>query len=212
MGNQSRMSPLTALFLGISAVLVTCIAAATGVALFGLSIVDHKADQVFGVADLTVEGIPKIIDSLTEGMPDLLKSLPPVIADAVHDVRAPEYAANLEIIADLRPAGHDGRLRPVLTITNQGDKLVTLLCVRAAALDESGTPWYEWTEVVATPLAFDNCWRGPLMPGSTRHVVMSGYRSIRREGASNLRTVCEISDVRVWNSPGTETVALADSD
>ena len=76
MNGHSRMSPLTALFLGISAVLLTSIAAAAAVGLYGLRIVDGKADRVFGLADQTVGGIPEIIESVTEGLPELVESLP----------------------------------------------------------------------------------------------------------------------------------------
>jgi hypothetical protein len=206
------MSPLTALFLGISAVLLTCIAAAAGVTLYGMRIVDCKADQVFGLADQTVEGIPDIIESVTEGMPELFKSLPPVFADAMHDRRAPEYAGHLAVTADLRPTGRQGRWSPVVTITNQGEELVSLLCIRVAALDANGSPRGEWTEVVATPLAIDHHWRGPLMPQATRHVVLRDWRGIDSEQAAGLRAVYEISELRVWNGQAQGADAPAETD
>lgn len=204
MNGHSRMSPLTALFLGISAVLLTIIAAGAALGLYGLRIVDGKADLVFGLADQTVGGIPEIIQSVTEGLPELVESLPPVLADAVNDRRAPDYASHLEVTADLRPTGPGGRMSPVVTITNRGDELVTLLCVRVAALDAHGSPRREWTEVVATPLAIDRCWRGPLMPQSTRHVVLCDWRGLSPEQGVSLRTVYEISELRVWNGPADE--------
>ena len=150
---------------------------------------------------------------------------PRIVAKAIGIVNAdhPEPAAAVAQLlrfvdqnrrARLPPAGNVTieAVRPVVSIANQGDKLVTLLCLRAAALDQDGTPRHEWTEVVATPLAIDNSWRGPLMPGATRHVVMCDWRGIRPEAGSGLRAVCEISELRVWSGQAETKLAQADSD
>jgi len=82
--------------------------------------------------------------------------------------------------------------------------------VRVAALDVDGVARREWTEVVATPLAIDDDWRGPLLPGSKRHVVLSSWRGVSAASATAIRGDVEISDVRVWRgSDGKLSVASA---
>ncbi|MCP4250582.1 MAG: hypothetical protein GY778_26365 [bacterium] len=206
---KSRMSPFTAGALGFSAIVVSCIGAAAAVALYGLNIANHKVDQVLGLADHTVGGIPSIIESVTEGIPEILDSLPAVFSDAIHDRRAPDYVGNLDIEADLRVTGRDDRWSPVLTITNRGDEMVSLMCVRVAVLDESGAPRREWTEVVATPLAFDRHWRGPLMPQATRYVVLHDWHGIDAEHARTWQPVVEVSELRLWTGEADTQVAHA---
>jgi len=60
--------------------------------------------------------------------------------------------------------------------------------------------------VVATPLAIDDDWRGPLMPGATRYVVLSGSRSLAGK-VGTVTAVTEIGEVRVWVGNGEERIA-----
>jgi hypothetical protein len=182
------MSPLTAMFLGVFFVGGLVIASATTVVLYSMRIIDHKAASLLNFADHTVEGLP-----------ELLKSLPPALADMMQDRRAPEYASKLEVIVKFINDEGSGTLRPVLTVKNTGNEVVSMLALRVAALDASGTPRNDWTEVVATPLSIDNDWRGPLMPGATRHVVLSGCRPLVGK-SETLVAVAEIGDVRVWEA------------
>jgi hypothetical protein len=96
-----------------------------------------------------------------------------------------------------------------VTIKNKGNELVSLLTVRVAALDARGRALHEWTTTAATPIGFEHEWRGPLMPGSTRHVVLDNgcFHRNELEGAETL--VVEIADVRVWTSPTNEMQASA---
>ncbi|MCH7813853.1 MAG: hypothetical protein IID40_07510 [Planctomycetes bacterium] len=206
---QTRMSPFTAGALGFTAIVVSCIGTAAAVALYGLNIVNNKVDQVLGLADHTVGGIPAIIESVTAGVPELLDSLPAVFSDALHDRRAPDYVHNLDIKAELRVTGRDGRWSPVLTITNNGDQMVSLMCVRVAVLDESGAPRREWTEVVATPLAFDHDWRGPLMPRATRYIVLHDWPGLDAEHARTWQPVVEVSELRLWTPQADTQLARA---
>lgn len=184
---RSRMSPMTAMFLGIFFVGGLTIASATTVVLYSMRIIDHKAASLLNFADHTVEGLP-----------ELLKSLPPALSDMLQDRRAPEYASKLAVDVKFINDETTGALRPVLTVKNTGDEVVSLLALRVAAIDANGTPRNDWTEVVATPLSIDNGWRGPLMPGATRHVVLSGCRSLTGK-SETLVAVAEIGDVRVWS-------------
>lgn len=82
-----------------------------------------------------------------------------------------------------------------------------MLAVRVAALDARRTPVREWTEVVATPIAIDHEWRGPLMPGATRHVVLSSWRNFPADKADALLVAPEISEIRVWEPKARTVVA-----
>ncbi len=186
MNNPTRMSPLTALFLGIFFVGAVTIGSAATVVLYGMRIVDTKASALIRFAGNTVEGLP-----------ELVQSLPPAIGDLLHDRRAPEYAGKINVEVKLSADESSGVVRPVLTVRNAGDEVVSLLAVRVAALDANGVPVNDWTEVVATPLAIDDDWRGPLMPGATRYVVLSGSRSLAGK-AGTVTAVAEIGDVRIW--------------
>lgn len=184
---KSRMSPMTALFLGLFFMGGLGIASATTVVLYTMRIVDQKAAGLLHFADNTVEGLP-----------ELLKSLPPALADMLEDHRSPEYASKIDVDVKLIDDEVNGTVRPVLTVKNTGDEVVSMLALRVAAVDADGTPHNDWTEVVATPLSIDDNWRGPLMPGATRHVVLSGRRSLVGKSGT-LVAVAEIGDVRVWD-------------
>lgn len=191
MTGPTRMSPLTALFLGIFGTGAVAIACGTAMVLFGMGIIDSKAGEVLRFAEGT-------IDETLVTLPKLLESLPETIDDLFNDRRAPDYADSIDVEADFVVDERSGGLRPVLSITNEGDRVVTLLAVRLAALDEHKRPLGEWTEVVATPVAIDNDWRGLLMPGKTRHVVTSSWRSLPTKDPRSLSPHVEISEIRVW--------------
>ena len=107
------------------------------------------------------------------------------------------------------PSKRTGKFYPVLTIINRGDEVVSLLAVRIAALDGNGVAMCEWTEIVATPLAIDDDWRGPLLPGSKRHVVVSPWRGVTADNASAIRGAVEISDVRLWKGGRDASLTVA---
>jgi hypothetical protein len=179
------MSPLTAMFLGIFGVVAVAILAGTSTLLYGMTIVDQKASALIGFAENTLEGLP-----------ELLASLPPAISDALSDRREPAYAAKIAVSVRF-VADQDG-VRPVLTVNNKGDEVVSLLALRVAALNAKRVAVYDWSEVVATPIAIDDDWRGPLMPGAERQVVLHRCRSLPAQSAESIEGAVEIADVRVW--------------
>ena len=198
MNVQKRMSPITAFFLGIFSVIAIGIASGTLITLYGMYVIDAKASSVLGLAKGTITGLP-----------DLLDSLPPAVSDVLNDRRAPEYAAQLEIDVHLITDERSGGVRPVLTVTNTGDEVVSMLAVRVAALNADSVPLRDWTQVVATPLAIEDDWRGPLFPHGQRHVVLPGFLSRRLIGeVQRLSTVSEISELRLWE-PEQETLKVA---
>ncbi len=195
MNGTKRMSVFTALVLGISAVAITCIVSGSVIIVYGMRIVDKKADTVVGA-----------VRGLVEDLPALKAALPPALADAINDERRPDYAGCLKIKVDLQsdPA-HDRAATMSASVTNDGDQVVSLLALRLVALDPDGRPIYATNEYVATPLAIDNDWRGPLMPGATR-------RFTKTHGCSRKAATVEyeITELRVWRpntSVGTDAGA-----
>jgi hypothetical protein len=185
------MSPLTALFLGIFGVGAVGIASGTAVVLYGMRIVDTRATELLGFADGT-------INTTLDQLPELIESLPDAIGDLLSDRRSPEYATELDLDVGFVVEERSKSLRPVMTITNRGDQVVSLLAVRVAALNEGGLPIREWTEMAATPVAIED-WRGPLLPGKTRYLVMgSGWRGLSATKADQITGAVEIADIRVW--------------
>ncbi len=187
MVSRDRMSPFSALFLGIFGVGAVTIAASAGIVLYGMRIIDTTASSQLWFAEHTIEGLPELIDSL-----------PPTLADLLSDRRAPDYAGSIDLDAKFITDERSGGLRPVMTITNNGDEVVSMLAVRVAALNDTGAPVREWTEVVATPIAIDDNWRGPLMPNATRHVVISSWRHIPKDRTDHIFAAAEISELRIW--------------
>ncbi len=84
-----------------------------------------------------------------------------------------------------------------MTITNRGHEVVSTLAIRVAAVSGSNVPLHEWTEVVATPIAIVDEWRGPLMPGATRHVVLSSRR-FYQVAPQDVTALTEFSEIRIW--------------
>ena len=192
MDQHSRMSPWTALFMGIWIVGAVAITAGTAVTLYSLRILDGKASAVLRLADTTVEGLPELIDSL-----------PRAIGDLLNDRRAPEYADSLSVQVDFIADSRSGGLYPALTITNLGSEVVSLLGIRVAALGANEVPLQTWSDVVATPIPLDDDdWPGPLLPTQTRYVVMSRRHTIPAEMAATITGAWEISELRVWEPQG----------
>jgi hypothetical protein len=178
---------MTALFLGIFGVGAVGITSGTAVLLYTLRIADHKANKLLGFAENTIQSLP-----------DLMASLPPALNEILSDRRAPEYvgAIGSSVRFVLTESGEG--VRPVLTVVNNGSEVVSMLGVRVAAMDANGVPVRDWTEVVATPLPIDDDWRGVLLPGATRHVVLHSSRSLDPTKVASYRGEVELSELRVW--------------
>ncbi|MGE0480156.1 MAG: hypothetical protein AB7Q17_06745 [Phycisphaerae bacterium] len=184
-------------FFGLLGTVVVC---GTGLAFYGLHIVDHKAAQLLAFGG-------GVIDKL----PAWQQALPPVLADAVRDRRAPEYREHVSVDARLverTDRSERGGMRVVFDVKNDGDETVTVLGLRVVLADADGVPIREFSTYAATPLAIDGDWRGPLLPGGgTRTMVERLYV----EGAKS--ATVEVTELRVWNADATPTVAArADTD
>lgn len=187
MTTSTRMSPMTALFLGLFGVGAVGITSGTAVLLYTLRIVDQKANKLLGFAENTIQSLP-----------DLMASLPPALNEVLSDRRAPEYVGSIESSVRFVLTENGEGVRPVVTVVNKGNEVVSMLGVRVAAMDADGVPVRDWTEVVATPLPIDDDWRGVLLPGATRHVVLHGSRSLDPVKVASYRGEIEFSELRVW--------------
>jgi hypothetical protein len=66
-------------------------------------------------------------------------------------------------------------------------------------LDSRNEILAESNQWAATPLAADDDWRGPIMPGSSRRFAVSHHGASPEFRLDELKTEVEITDVRVWN-------------
>lgn len=168
--------------------LVVGVVCTTGVVLYGMRIADRRAGELLGVARGALDDLPAF-----------MAALPPVLADAVHDERRPDYAKRISVQAELgNERDQPGARRPVVTIRNTGDEVVSLLALQVTVFDDRNTPIAEYTEYGATPLAGGHGWRGPLMPNEERYVIVNGdpHRRCNVPGGAAVRVA--ISDIRVW--------------
>ena len=193
---QARMSPLTAFFFGLFGVGAVAVASGAVIVLYTLDMVDRHFGSAMG-----------IVENAAANLPEFIEGLPPAIKDALHDRRAPEYAASIETSVEMVEPAKGQSPFPTITIRNKGNELVSLLTVRVAALDAQGRAYQEWTTVAATPIGIEDEWRGPLLPGSTRHVVLDHGCYFDQRDAVTLTV--EIADVRVWTAPVSEMQASA---
>jgi hypothetical protein len=174
---------LSALAYGFFGTLTTIIICGSGLAFYGLHIVDSKSDTLVGLAQTAFESFP-----------DIVKSLPPVFADALNDHRDPEYRDFLTTSVRIVPDKDDDRYRRIVVkVQNTGDKTVSLLSGHLVLEDADGVPIREFSTYVATPLAIEDEWRGPLFPGAKRQF------SYRLKHPHPEQASLEISELRVWD-------------
>jgi hypothetical protein len=193
MNPPKRMSVFTATALGITAVLVTCIISSAVIVVYGMRVIDKKSDAILSTAR-----------SVIGELPALKAALPPALADAIRDERRPDYTENLKIAVEVNPTvGRDGQADTSFSVTNAGDAVVSTLALRVVGMDENARPVWATTEYIATPLAIDNEWRGPLMPHATRHASTHQWPSRR------VSTVeYEVTELRLWKPATPETSEL----
>lgn len=173
----------TAVARGFFGLLTTAVVCATGIGLYSLHVVDKK----FG-------DIRSIGESVVSGMPRWRESLPPILADAINDRRAADYASHIDVKVRLVDGKRRDRQRAVIEVTNNGDETISLLSLNIRLEDADGVPVRTFTSYAATPLALnEGDWRGPILPQSkTRkfscEVFVAEY---------DLTAVAEIADIRV---------------
>jgi hypothetical protein len=188
-----RHTFLSALVMGLCALAITIILSGTAVVIYGMHFVGDKSERI----------VTSLIEDAIQGLPVLQKSLPPVLGDLLNDRRQPGYCDQLEITAKTSVLedrnGHE-RMRTEIKVDNNGQEVVSLLSLRIIVLDSRDEILTESNEWAATPIAADEDWRGPIMPGSHRHFTVSHYRRPPDFILEDLKTEVEITDVRVWNN------------
>jgi hypothetical protein len=187
---------LNGLFYGFFGFLITTVICATGVGIYGMRIADSKVVQVLSTTERLVTGMPDWLDALFNALPNWGEALPPAMADALRDRRDPDYREHVDVAVRLVPERYRrNRQRAVVEVTNNGTETISLMAVRIVIADEDGVPEYEQVAHVATPLAIEDEWRGPLLPGSTRKFTIRVFTDERGEYEASY----EIAELRVWD-------------
>ena len=184
-----RHTFLSALAMGLSAIIIAFIVSCTVVIIYGMNFAGEKSEELVSIAEEAIRGLPK-----------LQESLPPVLADVLNDRRQPDYSAQLTITPNTIFLPNDnGTVKTTIEIVNNGKEVVSLLSLRVVVLTSRNEIIAESNEWAATPIAADHDWRGPLMPGSRRFFATS-RRGLAASSADELKTQVEITDIRIWNS------------
>lgn len=187
-----KYSFLTVLVMGLAAIGVGFIVSCTIMIIYGINTIGNEPEEFVSLMEDAIRRVPV-----------LRKSFSPVFSDILDDQRQPDYRDQLEVTAQMQsPQNADGKLRTIVTVVNNGTETVSLLPLRVAILDAKGKIVAQTKEFVATPLAAQPYWRGPLKPGSTRHInsVISGTSSATF--TDNLTIEVEVADIRIWDGAG----------
>ncbi len=183
-----RHTFLSALALGVSAIVIALIVSCTVVIIYGIHFAGEKSEKLVS-----------LVEDAIQGLPALQKSLPPVFADMLDDHRQPDYSAQLEITAKTVPVPEqNGRMRTSVRVVNNGPEVVSLLSLRVVILNAQDQIVAESNEWAATPFAADDDWPGPLMPGSRRNFAAS-HGGLSASSPEDLKTEVEITDIRIWS-------------
>ncbi len=84
-------------------------------------------------------------------------------------------------------------MRAVATITNGGQELVSWLSIRVVVTDDMGNILDADVQTIATPVAIDDNFPGPLLPGGTRPFTICTFKRTDHPSAQ-----FEVTDLRVW--------------
>ena len=202
-----RHTFFSALVMGLCALLITIILSGTAIVLYGMHFVGDKSEKI----------VTSLIEDAVQGLPVLQESLPPVLGDILDDRRLPDYCDQLDIRARTTVQDEQrGRIRTEIKVTNNGSEVVSLLSLRVIILDSQEEIVGESNQWAATPIAADDDWRGPILPGASRRFAVSHFRRSADLYLEDLTTEVEITDVRVWNdsrdTPLIENTALSVAD
>lgn len=180
---------------GLFLFLTVTVLSATSLGIYAVHVVNHNLNRVFAVGD-----------SITEQLPHWRYVLPPAIAEVLNDRRAVDYRESLEIVAKRvdRETNFAGEREVLITVTNNGEEVVSVLALNVMLEDEHGVPVSIRHTYAATPFAMDEdqwqCdnwngdspWRGTIFPGDTRKFTVT----LNGEGLA-LAPRIEIAELRV---------------
>ena len=168
---NKRMSFLASLVWGTCSVIIVTIACASGIVFYGLHIVEDAIDD----------------------LPGIVKKVP-MLRDALSSERRIDYIDDLDIeIGFTNHPYYEDRMRAVVTITNGGKELVSWLSIRVVVTDDDGNVLDEDAAMVVTPVAFNDDFPGPLVPGQTRPFTICAFKR-----GDHLSAQYEVTDLRVW--------------
>lgn len=194
---RKRLSCVSVLILSLTAIIITVVVSASGMAIYGLTVLDQKTDSLVG-----------LVGEAARALPDLREALPPALADAIDDKRSPEYVDQLDVA--VRAGGVDGwgRQHCLVEVKNTGDQVVSLLSMRVVGLDIDGDLVFERNAWAATPIQLEDDWRGPLLPHETRRF------SVWHCGPGAASKIAhEITDIRLWSGrPALQTEASLEAE
>jgi hypothetical protein len=188
METRKGMSAATAFFLGMWITGSVAIAGGTVFLLCVLNVVDGKIGDIVHLGRDAIGNASNVV-----------KALQPLLGDVFNDQRNLGYAKQIEVKIH-SPSTSRNCGRPSLTISNTGTEVISRLTVRVTAIDDSGSTRYEWTEMAATPIAINNQFRGPILPGDgIRRLVFSEGPCVRGEELASLSLKAEIAEIFVWS-------------
>lgn len=189
---------LAALASGIFGLLIIGVLCGTGLAAYWSHIADKHLSGALGAGQSVLANLPK-----------LRENLPPVLADALRDRRAPEYREKITVAGRLSESRRHGNLqRAVIEVTNNGKETISLMAVNISVNGRDKTPVDSFVAYVATPLALeDDAWRGPILPGSTRQVV----RWVDAEDSPQ-DVMVEVAELRLADSGSAAATQVARAD
>ena len=168
---NKKMSFLASLVWGTCSVIIVTIACASGIVFYGLHIVEKSIDD----------------------LPGIVKKVP-MLRDALSSERRIDYIDDLDIeIGFTDHPYYEDRMRAVATITNQGKELVSWLSIRVVVTDDMGNILDADVRTIATPVAIDDDFPGPLVPGGTRPFTICSFKRSDHPSAQY-----EVTDLRVW--------------
>lgn len=178
---------LSAIAIGLSALVIAFIVSCTVVIIYGMHLVSQKTDRFISAAEGAVRRLP-----------DLRKSLPPILIDNLDDHRRPDYCKQIETYTETKPLeGHEGMLQTTVKVINSGRETVSLLSLRVVILDSRGQILAESNEWAATPVTAEPEWRGPLQPRYMRYVGFTHRQNLPASLVKSLRAEVEITDLRI---------------
>jgi hypothetical protein len=190
---RKRLSFPSILAISLAGVIATTIVSVSGIAVYGLRVIDKKSDSLIS-----------LVGDAARSLPEFRKALPPFLADAIDDERRPDYLKDLDVSVRLgKKDRRHGSRRAIVEVSNHGDAVVSLLSMRVVGLDEDGDPVDERNTWVATPLQIEDEWRGPLLPHETRRFPVHW-----RRGSDTVDVTYEITDIRIWRGGDAGTPAL----
>jgi len=183
-------------FFGLLTVTVICV---TVVGLYGVRTADQQISRVISIVN---NGVPAVLE-VARGWQE---ALPPALKDALNDRRAFDYCSQLDVrtsVRDVQRHEHQRLVAVAMDITNRGDEVVSLLGLHLL-IEGEGVHTYDRTVYAATPLAIEDEWRGPLLPGQTRRVVTKAYAV---QGEPEVKV--DVVELRLWNGPAEDHQPVA---